>query len=100
MAQLPGVLRHEVIATLRDLQAQGRGKFIPGRHGHPSRFIAGQAASNSNHMATNESAMDELDPKHVLILRKSPLLSLSLPTDLTPEEVDRIVRWVQALPID
>jgi hypothetical protein len=107
---IKGYARWELVSAFKDLETLGFGRFVSGRRGHPSRFLVG---SNPN-MPGPEAGPPQPDAQpsglsgrvagsdgylmNVYFFRSSPAASISLPMDLTREEADHIIRWVQALP--
>jgi hypothetical protein len=107
--------RRELISALRAFAQAGCGRFFNGRHGQPSRFIwaaplgaigaAVIGATSSSVPSKNSPARIEVSPSessmisHPFRLRPKLVVSMTLPSDLTGAEADRLAKFIQALPL-
>ncbi len=116
--------RSDVVRVLKALEQAGCGKYVAGRKGHQSRFqwhvdmvavgryASGQATViNEIHPATSgeEEVLDAQDAPadsangsgeltHGFQLRPDLLVSIGLPTNLTPAEAARLADFIRTLP--
>lgn len=104
--------RSEVIRALRELSEGGFGRLTIGRQGYETRFEMnaegrkaglsfrkdGSNGAPAEPIGRPSATMDEAD--HVFILRKNPLVRVTLPSDLTAQEADRLANWARTLPLD
>jgi streptomycin 6-kinase len=106
--------RREVIQFFRSLEDAGCGEYVEGRRGHPSRFVwsvqmntVGLAAAGKQTRVqeiADEGDDDEAgdtadDVNHPFRLRPSKTVTLSLPTDLTAQEAQRLADFIKTLPL-
>lgn len=115
--------RYDIVAALRELQKAGAGAWVEGRRGSKSRFVwSSQQAARAKQepraprparstKARTEPAASKpvLQPaaarpeapavlEHSFHIRKGVLTSLRLPADVTKEEIERLCRFLQAIP--
>jgi len=106
--------RGDLVAFFRRLQEIGCGTFVPGRHGHPSRFewtadliTVGQVASGESDRVSDDVSggddeanggddVDFLD--HPFNLRPNLRVHVKLPGDLSVKEAERLADFVKSLP--
>lgn len=107
------VNRQQLISAFKSLEDCGCGEFVAGRRGWPSRFVwstgmisVGRAAAGEQEEVeqfAEETADVEPDYNwltHSFHLRPDVTLEIELPADLSPQEAQRIARFVEALPFD
>jgi hypothetical protein len=116
MDQFSGHDRYrDVVPALKLLQEQGKGKFVVGRKKHPSRFICDdrvltrhQVKSESDGTDGDEDASRVRNARsvppvgflsHSFPLRRSLVVSLRLPTDITKAEAERLSQFILSIPI-
>ena len=95
---------------MREWENFGWGTFIVGRRGHESRFRVHEPARK----ALNDNNAEPIDDSkkaflksivskgitvHSFQLREETKISLSLPTDLTDREADRLASFIKSLPL-
>jgi hypothetical protein len=96
----------------RRLGELGYGRFVEGRHGHPSRFLwssssidIGKVASGEKIPITPVSDQEEDDSNedelisHPFNLRPSLVVTVALPADLTEKEAERLSGFIRSLPL-
>ena len=104
-----------MIKVFEQLAELEYGRFVEGRHGHPSRFIwssssvdVGRAAIGTDvvEIALVAAQDDEEDDEeevplvsHPFNLRPGVTVSIALPGDLTEKEADRLAGFLQSLPL-
>jgi hypothetical protein len=97
--------------VFKDLGKASYGEYVPGRRGHPSRFVwsaslrsVGMAASGDEveiQEVEPEGPSDEPPPEmleHTFRLRPMFPVTLSLPPDLTTTEAARLADFIRTLP--
>jgi len=126
-SELDGVARYDVVAALKELEKSGVGKFVVGRKGAKSRFVWDgdlQAASPeraAGRRTASTSAAPRVEEKgqpslsgvarapavtassprtleHAFYVRAGVLLKVQLPEDVTPQEIERVCQFLQAIP--
>jgi len=107
-------VRADLVRVLKALADLGCGEFITGRRGWPSRFVWGTemivvgrvAAGEDQHIQQIEQETDDEGAAplgcltHVFYLRPDVPVEIELPTDLRPDEAERLARFITALPFD
>lgn len=116
----PDLKRSEIIATFRQLESLGFGRFLAGRRSKGSRFLPkvslrdlGQAAAGADIIVrTVENPIDADDEpatirhpsistiRHLFRLRPNFLVQIELPSDLTQKEAERLALNIRALPFE
>jgi len=103
--------RAGIVGLLKEFEQEGHGRFIVGRGSHPSRFArsastmssASQKPSSRSELApTSEQAKalpaappeSEEDRTQVLILNREKPFRFIAPANLTPQEAEKISRWL------
>ncbi len=117
-AQLAGVDYREMLQALRDLAEAGAGEFKVGRHGAKSRIVweyhvrslAAAARGEGGpiklteveekELAEEAEDVEEGDVVHEFLLRPGKKIRLTLPSDLTQREAERLGGFIQSLPFD
>jgi len=109
-----GMSRSDIVSALRMLEGAGMGKFIVGRHGHPSRFEwAPTTVLRSARIKTPPPAPSQVIPKakpetdfeseangarlirpHTINLRPGLDIFLALPDNLSTEDAVKIARFI------
>ena len=104
--------RWAVIKLFKGLGAHGHGRFVEGRHGHPSRFIWSSSSIEVARNAKGETvAITQVQPDdaeeeeesglrtHQFNLRTDLVITFDLPPDLTEKEAERLAGFLRTLPI-
>lgn len=108
--------RSAVIKVFRELDELGFGRFVEGRHSHPSRFVwssssvdVGRAAAGITGIEIAEVPVqddeeeDEVDEvplvSHPFNLRPDLTVTIALPGDLTEKEAERLAGFLRTLPL-
>jgi hypothetical protein len=125
-AELGDVSRYDLVASLRELEKAGAGRFVVDRKGRKSRFIwsssagptaSGAVASAAVAPGVNEAAsrprkarpaavapppsMAPHQPRslqHSFHVRPGVLATFDLPADITPTEIERLCQLLKAIP--
>lgn len=105
--------RGDLISVFRELENCGCGNFVAGRKGYSSRFewivemvgVGLAAAGEIEHVdEVSEEEAGEEEPgsliKHTYRLRPDVTIAVELPTDFTPQEADRMARFIETLPFE
>jgi hypothetical protein len=104
--------RGDLVHVLQRLDDIGCGRFVPGRHSHPSRFEwsvglvdVGRAAAGEKvkiEQGQVENADEPPDDllEHHFRLRKDLDVPFRLPADLNPSEASRLAAFIQTLPFN
>ncbi len=107
--------KHQLIAAFRVLEDLGVGKYVEGRHGHPSRFewsvntLEACRAAQGEEVEAMQFEVDDADGTedheenildHYFNLRADYQLELQLPIDLSKEEAERLATFVRSLPLE
>lgn len=111
LKQLGGTFtRADLIRVLKALAEIGCGEFVTGRRGWPLRFVWGTDMIGVGRVAAGEDQQieqysEDEEPTrslltHAFYLRPDTLVELELPIDLSPDEADRLAKFVNALPFD
>jgi len=87
--------RWDFVKFFRKLEELGFGKFIVGRHRHPSRFRWNVTEPKSNG-DTVDSAMQNVSYP----LRADLKIEFNLPTNLTRREAERLSDFIKTLPFE
>ncbi len=110
-AELP---RWAVVKVFRRLSELNYGRFIEGRHGHPSRFVwtsssvdlGRAAAGTAGVQIAPVTAQDEENEEeetslisHPFNLRPDLTVTFALPRDLTEKEAERMAGFLRSLPL-
>src|SRR5207253_721442 len=93
------IRRSDMIEVFRKLEELGCGRYVEGRHGHPSRFAwsiglvgVGRISSGESQsieaMETEEELPETLT--HTFHLRVDCPITIELPLDLTTQEAERL----------
>jgi hypothetical protein len=119
-ASLAGADYYAMLAIFKQLETLGVGRFIPGRHGYPSRIEWQFSIRSLGEVARGEKAKpevvaadaisdDEADEsvepaakvlRHEFQLRDGFRVRLELPTDINQREAERLAAFIKALPFD
>ncbi len=107
--------RSEVIRVMRKLEEAGCGKYVEGRHGHPSRFEWSvelkSVAEVAKGGAISVGRLDDEDADsavtaavtdievHPYRLRQGLTVQLNLPVDLSTAEASRLADFIKTLPL-
>ncbi|MEZ6056206.1 MAG: hypothetical protein R3C01_05835 [Planctomycetaceae bacterium] len=113
------IKRWKIIAAFRLLEEVGCGRYVEGRHGHPSRFAwnpeykslaiaraaLGEAlvtVDQTEELVEGELSVEGDDSllEHYFNLRADYQLELSLPIDLTISEAERLAAFIRSLPLE
>lgn len=114
--KLSDLPRWAVVKVFRELGEFGFGRFVEGRHGHPSRFIwssssvdVGRAAAGTAGIeiapipAEDDEEEDEGEEvplvSHPFNLRPNLTVTIALPGDLTEKEAERLAGFLRTLPL-
>lgn len=97
----PAYDQSSVMAALREIESVGAGRLVLGRGGYKTRFItsAVKTAKNGDMGSTIPKAVPE-SSEHVFILRREPVVRVTVPSDLTSQEAERLAAWVKALAVE
>jgi hypothetical protein len=99
-AAFPAYDQSSVMAALRELEGLGGGRLVLGRGGYKTRFIPSvvKTGGNGDGGATIPKAVPE-NSEHVFVLRREPVVRVTVPSDLTSQEAERLAAWVKALAV-
>lgn len=105
--------RADLVRVMKALAEIGCGDFVTGRRGWPSRFVwgtemivVGRVAAGEDQQIeqiekeTDDAGVSQKFLTHFFYLRSDVPVEIELPTDLRPDEAERLARFITALPFD
>lgn len=105
------ITRREIVTLFKALDEYGAGEFVPGRRGHPSRFrwevdsIRLSVAGESGKATELTPSFAAVEAPVVLIthryqLRPDMVITLSLPSNISQTEANRLSQFINSLPFE
>jgi hypothetical protein len=125
ISELGDVQRYDIVASLKELERAGAGEFVAGRGGQKARFVWNAGAARQAREAARKAPERKREPavhakveprrrtpngrsapskesslEHAFRLRPNVVVSVELPADVTPLEVERFCQFLRAIPFD
>ncbi len=110
MAELGDAQRYDIVASLKELEREGAGEFMVGRSGQKARFVWKRARPRPSRplakIVEQKAVKGRAVPprakhrlEHEFQLRRGVVATVSLPPDVTRAELERLCRFLRAIPL-